>query len=524
MSSQWLGALFLIVLAGLVARIYAASASAIVNPDAAVYIQQARSICYGSWHDLGTGSLTYVTAYPALIAAVNMLAGDWIVSARAVSIIVSTLTLIVLYPLTRTFFRRDISLLLVLIYAFNPLFVTSGSDVVKDPGAWFFVVCGMLIFVRHLGASRPLPMISSSLLFMLAAWMRIEALVFLIGSGIYLLFTQKRTQWKNLVFFLSPILVMGCLGLIALSISHQSELLWARMGEIGPRIKAALNGYATLRTDLRELATNPPLGMPSEYFDQIRSITWLVGLGVIVRNAVEAYFLPFFALFVVGLFRLRPSLKEDARGGYFLLLVGLLFVHFYVFIFSCWVLEQRWLGTAIIVSFFFIGQGLRSSQNLLESRLKLSPHRSAAILAILILAVTLPKGLLPRERDKKVFLDISEVIASGRIYQSEIINILAPGSAVRWLSLYANKKVAAAPNPDEFLYDSYTNAAVGDNYDEFIRSLRCKNISYVLWAEKHWPRDGFDLLSSYKEEDLQRVGEWQHRDTGKMILFRVKHH
>ena len=520
-ASQWPGALLLVVLAGLGVRVYSASASGIVNPDAAVYIQQARAICHGSWHDLGTGSLSYVTAYPLLIAAVNMLAGDWIVSARAVSILFSTLTLIVLYPLARTFFSRDVSLLLVLIYAFNPLFVTSGSDVVKDPGAWFFVATGMLVFVKGLGAFRPSLLLGSSILFLFAAWMRVETLVFFAGSALYLLIAGGSGRWRKSFCFLAPLLVAALLGFAALILTQRSAVLWARLGEIGPRLEMSLGGYQSLREGLRALSTDPPAGMPSEYFDQARSITWLVGLGAILRNAIEAYYAPFFALFLFGLIRTRGGFRGDARARYFFLLLSLLGLLFYVFIFSSWVLEQRWLGTALLASFYFVGQGLIGIRDLLASKLQLPASRATAGLAVLIAIVSLPKTVMPREQDKSVFLEISAAMTSRRTSADEI-EILAPEHTIRWLSLYANEEVEGAPYPDEYTYNRRTRGLVADDYEAFLKNLGSHKISYVLWAEKHWPRGAFDLLSSCRKGDLEKIGEWKHPDTGQMVLFKVR--
>lgn len=522
LAPQWPGALLWIVLAALALRIWSAWQSGIVNQDAAVYIHQARALQYGEWHQLGAGSMGYLSPYPALIAVFNLVAGDWIVAARLVSITFSVLTLIVLYPLVRKFFDRDISLLLVLIYSFNPLFVSSGVDVVKDPASWFFVVAGMLAFVNGLGGVRPVWLSASGLLFLLAASMRVETLVFFVGSGLYLLIAGGAGRWRKALFFLAPLLAAVLLGLAALALTQKSAVLWARLGEVVPRLEMSLGGYQSLREGLRALAADPPAGMPSEYFDQVRSITWLVGLGAILRNAVEAYYAPFFLVFVLGLIRSRGGFRADAPARYFLVLLVLLGLLFYVFIFSFWVLEQRWLGTAILASFFFTGQGLIAIRDLSVSKLSLSASATAAAVAALIVMVALPKTVLPREQDKKVFLEISAAITSSRTSSGEI-KILAPAHTIRWLSLYANEEVEGAPYPDEYVYDRRTRGLIAEDYEAFVDNLRSRKVSYVLWAEKHWPRDTFDLLSSAKVADLVKIGEWQHRDTGKMVLFKVQH-
>ena len=513
--------LLVVVAAALMLRIWSASQCGIVNPDAAIYIHQARAMHYGEWDELGSGSVSFVTPYPALIAAANVLVGDWIIAARTVSIVFSMLTLIVLYPLVRTFFDRDISLLLLLIYAFNPLFVSSGVDVIKDPASWFFVVAGMLAFVKGTSSCRPILVLSSSVLFLFAAWMRIEALIFLLGSGIFLLLERSNCKGKSILMFLAPLLAGFLLGVAALFLTQRSEILWARLGEIGPRMEMSIGGYQSLRHGLRALSADPPPGMPPEYFDQLRSITWLVGIGVVVRNTIEAYYAPFFALFLLGLVQSRGGWRGDPRAKYFSLLLGLLAVFFYVFIFSCWVLEQRWLGTAVLASFFFVGQGLVVVRNFAVDRFRLQSARALAALAVIIAIVALPKTVLPREQDKAVFLEISAAMAPARMSANEI-EILAPAHAIRWLSLYANKDVQGAPYPDEFNYSKQAPALAADSYEAFVENLRSRKIRYVLWAENHWPKNSFDLLVSYKHSDLKKIGEWRHRDTGSMVLFEVR--
>jgi len=252
----------------------------------------------------------------------------------------------------------------------------------------------------------------------------------------------------------------------------------------------------------------------------VRSITWLVGLGAILRNAIEAYYAPFLALFVAGVIRSRGGFRGDTRARYFLLLLTLLGLLFYVFIFSAWVLEQRWLGSAVLASFFFTGQGLIGIRDFATAKLRLRPSATGAALAALIVMVALPKTILPREQDKGVFLEISAAIVSGRTSDGEV-KILAPQHTIRWLSLYANEDVEGAPYPDEYVYSRRTRGLVAENYPAFVGNLRANNVSYVLWAEKHWPANTFALTSSLGQRDLNPLGEWSHPDTGRMVLFEV---
>jgi 4-amino-4-deoxy-L-arabinose transferase-like glycosyltransferase len=513
-------AIALVLAFGLGLRIWVAWQSAIINPDAAIYIHQAQVLSSGNLKDVTSASMSYLSPYPILLAASFFLTGDWIAAARGVSILVGTLALALLYPLARLFFDRGISLLVVLVYATAPLFVHDGVLATKDSGAWFLVTLGMFLFAKNIGSPSALPFAAAGGVFVLAAWMRIDTLVFPAASILYLWLFEKERRWSKSASFLAPLVFLGAISLVAVLILQQGGSLWARLGEIAPRIELTFNGYRNLREGLRSLQLDPPNGIPAEYFDQIRSIAWLSGLGVVLRNVIEAYHIPFFALFVIGVWSSREVLWQDGRIAYFVLILVLSLGFFYFHIFSCWVLEQRWIGSAIIASFLFIGHGLLVLRSLLESRVRLSRPVALFLMAVGVLVVTLPKTIPQRDSDKRVFVQIGEKMSSVHPTGGNIL-ILAPDSTVRWLSLYANRKLGSTPYPDEFRYSKSLAEMIGSDYGAFLSNLRQNHIRFVVWTERDWPKGAFDLLSSYQPGDLQPEGEWVHSDTGKIVLFRI---
>jgi len=173
------------------------------------------------------------------------------------------------------------------------------------------------------------------------------------------------------------------------------------------------------------------------------------------------------------------------------------------------------LPTTVIVGF-----GAENLIRWLHKRFGLSNSTSVAVLCILVLAFTLPKDLKIQEADKLVYKEIGETIdrfdgGSGEI---ELITL---GDAGRWIGYYANLHVSGAPCPDKYKDWSEDESIIGGSYDDFIRSLRMRNISYIIWEEKHWPRNKFAFLKSLQPEDLTQLKEWKHRDTGRIILYRV---
>jgi len=63
---------------------------------------------------------------------------------------------------------------------------------------------------------------------------------------------------------------------------------------------------------------------------------------------------------------------------------------------------------------------------------------------------------------------------------------------------------------------------VGSSYERLMQNLRAQRIPYLLWEEKRWPDCGYTLEKSMNRRDLKMLGHWEHRDTGRMILFEVQ--
>jgi len=517
----FIGLLILIGLAGLAVRIWAAAQASIVNPDAAVYIHQARAIHFGAWVALGATAVQYLSPYPLLISVARCFSPDWIVAAKTVSIVSGTLAFLLVYPLSRFFFRSTTSLLLTLIFAFHPLFVSTSALVVKDSLALCFLAAGAWLLVRQLQGWHPVLLLGSSLLFLLAAWSRIEALLAIPATLFFLAAFGGESKWKRAGLFSIPpaILVAGLL-VLAL-VAGLGEPLWARLKEFGPRFELMVAGYQNLREGLRGLAHDPPGGIPSEYFDQIRSITWLAGAGVVLRNFLEAFHMPLVPILILGLFGLRAAVKNDPRIWYFLVLVSTWLIFLYFFIFSCWVLEQRWIAAAILFLFPVLGCGLEKIHRWCGRWVPKRERFVAPALAVLLTALTIPKSLAARDRDKAVFLEIAQTInalESG----DRPVEILASGSTIRWLSFYTNLHLPVGPSPDEFFYDRKNSRKLSANHEDFLRFLNENSINYVLWVEREWPPNAVDFPTLHNPKQMEKNGLWFHKDTGKMILYHVR--
>jgi len=507
----------LVIILGFVLRLFAYQYTYTINNDGTIYIHQARAIYYGLLSAVNSCTVGYLSPYPILIAATYPILGDWVASAKVVSIFFGTITLIPLYLLAKRFLDAKISILVTLIFALTPVFVTVSVWGVRDPLYWFFSVLGFYFFTGQIGKGNSWGLFLSSVFFILTTWTRIETILYLFVSCLCLITAKDEQKFKRLTFFLIPPLLLSLL-LLGQMIVNPSGINWHRLNDIPSRLLTSLTQYQEVRLHLEELIIHPPSGIPSGFFDNARTLVWFIALGTIMNNTVEAFFYPFFLIFIIGLIgRVTwKRVREEQSVRYFAILVASAVVVSYVYVFAYWEIESRYLVLLVLPSFIFIGFGLEKITHFLKSRFRFKKHVALSLVVLAIMVFVLPKDLKSREADKLVFKEIGETIAL-REGNSREIEVLVLGDSRRWISFYANLSFKGAPCPDK--YKDYEEI-VGNSYEQFVENLKARGIRYVVWEEKRWPRQGFDFTEFHKGKDFIRLGAWSHRDTGRIILFR----
>jgi 4-amino-4-deoxy-L-arabinose transferase-like glycosyltransferase len=506
-----------LVILGLALRLSAYLNTDIINSDGAVFITQAKAIYYGLWGSVNQCTLPYPTITTFSIAAFYSLLGDWVVAATAVSLFYGAMTMLPLYLLAECFFDRETAAAATLIYAVTPVLVDGSVDIVRDPAFWFFSVSGLYFLVRQKESSAR-DLLLSSLFLILATWTRIEAIVYIAMAVPFFFVDGKGRAFRRTMIFLMPTAVIMILAIGSQMWRHPESITWYRITEIPFRVAASLSQYNDLRGKLAELAIHPPLDIPVEFFDNIKTTLWFAGLGVIFQNAMETFFYPFVFFYAAGLKGLGNRIRRDRRTLYFVMVVPAAFLLLYVYVFIHWEMENRWLAVALFPSIIFLGWGLERVMAFFKSRFNLKKRAVLTFLCIMVLISALPKNMKARGEDKVVFRTIGETIAKIE-GNTKKIEVLGLGASVRWAPFYANVRFRGAPCPDA--YRQYADL-IGYSYDEFLGTLHEKGIQYVVWEEKKWPADRFDFLRSSYQRDFVRIGSWRHPDTGEMILFKVR--
>lgn len=506
-----------VFMVGFFLRWHAVLSTYVINPDGVLYIHQARAIFFGQLDKMTPCGTGFLSNYSVLIAGAYFIFHDWILAAQAVSLLFGSMTLIPVYLLSRRFFDSPISAGVMLIFAVIPVFVSRSADVVRGPVYWFFMAFGLYAFIRHTGKKGYIFLLLANLSFLMAGWARIEAILLLILTACYLLGFQRENRIKKVLIFLLPTILIAIFYISIKSRFNLPATTLLRSNEIILKATQPIRQYQQLRENLATLATGNRDGLTEYFLPEVRNLVWLVAIGTLLNRALEAFFYPLLLIFIIGFFRLGKQVRNDPRLFYFLLLGAggclLLLAH----ILQYWLIYYRFMAIIIYPGAVFFGFGLERIVRFITSRFHLKAAVAYSIIALLILVTTLPKNLAPRREDKQVFKQIGEYVASKEGNRKEIA-VLASMDSIRWFSFYANLDYpgAACPQP----YNNF-NIIVGDNYPGFIQRLKQRQIQYFLWEEKHWPTKQFKFFKKPYRRHFKEIGRWFHRDTGKMILFKV---
>jgi len=511
--------LFLILLLSLIIRWYNWEHTHIINPDGTLYIDQARMISHGYMAETTLADLRFLSPYPFAVAAAYPLLGDWETAARGISLLFGTLTLIPLFLLARKFLRPETALGLILIFALMPTFVVNSAEAVRDPMAWFFGACGLYLMIHQTQTKRWWAVCLAGASFVLAAWSRVEMGLFFGVSLLFLLFLEEKARFRKCLVFCLPLLAFLLLNIWISAAGQAVELNALRIDEIKTKPGGLFTGYQGVREGLSHLAQDQATG-PLRFFLQIaRSHVLLVAFGEIVSTLLKAVHYPFALLFIAAFTPLRREIGKNRCLFYLTFLAAAALGILYVHLLDQWISEARFFVFALLPASVIMGLGLDRCLSFLSRRFQLQGATALFIAAAVVMALTLPKNLKEREADKGVFKAIGALIAS-REDPGRLTPVAASDPIQRWITFYANPRYNG-PTPING-NQLRIEALVGSSYERLMQNLRAQRIPYLLWEEKRWPDCGYTLEKSMNRRDLKMLGHWEHRDTGRMILFEVQ--
>ncbi|HSO66907.1 MAG TPA: glycosyltransferase family 39 protein [Desulfatirhabdiaceae bacterium] len=512
-------ACLLILLAGVAIRLFMAMNTVIVNPDGILYIHQARSIYHGHWQDLTSCGLTFISGYPFLIAGMYAILSDWIWSARLVSVLLGSLTLIPLYGILRRFLDEIPGLLCLLMVALTPVLVSNSAEVVREPMMWCFGVTGLYLILRFLEFRKNWQPVIACVCFILASWARVEAGLLILSTIVYFLIWHKPNRIQALFWFVLPgiiavLIVMASAWGLGLSVQQSF-----RGNEIAEKCLTPMAPYESLRTELRDVARNLNASpILARFLPEVRNFIWLVALGTLINRIMEAFFYPFVIFYLAGLNRAKKRFRDDPGIIYLILVSVMGLVLLYVHTLQTWMIYYRFLGMVMFSSAVLAGFGIDRILGYLKTRFHLTPDQAMIVMILIILAAGIPKNLKPPDSDKAVFVEIGRTI-SDRHPQNEITAVATSRHTQQWISFYANPHVSigSCPGDETFQWERFPNHPL-----YFYIYSRQQQVKFVLWEERNWPDRFFPVDELVNSRFFQIIGTWHHPDTGKMILFEVK--
>lgn len=511
--------IFLIVVLGLAIRLLASQQTHIINPDGIYYIHQAKAIYYGQWQKLTSCHLSFVSIYPFLIAAAYALWHHWVFAAQGVSIFFGAATLIPVYLLLGRFFDRTVSAVTLLMFAVLPVFVVGSADVIRGPVCWFFLALGLYFFSKASETRTRCLLFFACISFLVASWARIEALLFILVSTAYLIFSPQEKRLQKGFFFTLPL--MAALFFILCGVLFLNEPLeeTLRLSEAIHKLSAPMVAYEALRVALTNLISQfSPEEITPYFLHKTRNMVWLVGLGTLVKYMIRAYFYIFFFVFLLGIQRTWRKCKT-APGVLYLSLCALFaFILLFLHVLQTWMMFDRFWAIFILPAVAPLGFGFEKAGSVLNTRLHLKKWVGFSFLCLMILACALPKDLRPRETDKMVFKEIGEFIAERGTDHPKPIRVLTSERSPNWVSFYANLHYPGAPCP---MGNVSLNDVAGKGYTTFLKTLIDEGVDYFLYEERYWPDTGFDVPQDRMNNNFKKLGEWHQPDTGRLILYRV---
>lgn len=502
-----------VLLAGFSVRMYLYYQIPLINPDGFLYIQQAKALYFGLSDQL-MSCYSYLSPYPMVVCMAYGLFGDWVTAAQSVNIFFGTLALIPFYWLLRRFFENGTAILTTLAFALLPAYALVSTDALRDPMFWFFGITGLYLFILHIEKRHPLLLLCCSLCLSVAAWARIEGILYILVSAAYLPFLKNRHKWTDLLIFLSPSLFSLAVILVIASVSGLNGFDMLNPKRILDLPLGVISQYESIRDELKTLYQPDMFSVSKYFFDRIRSLVWIIAFIALIVLIVETLLYVFFLFLVAGVVSRAHRIWTDTGLCYVAIICISAMVLLYFHTFCLWHAAARQLAVFLLPAFVFIGAGMEICQTYLTNRFRCKPATAVAILITVIMLTFVPKILRANyDRDKLIFTEIGRFIAH-REAGERAVSVCGAFERVIDVHFYANVNTRWAPCFDDGALFHRTST-------ELLQLIRSQKYDYFIWDEKGWQNGGLDPAAVNSAFGFIKIREWQSRKIGKLILYEV---
>ncbi len=492
----------------------------LINPDGITYILQAKAL-YLHESKKVLEFYAYPTNLAYLISGVFHLIGDWVLSARLVSLFFSLATTIPLYFLSRLFWARATAITITVFYVVSPLFVELSVNIIRGPEFWFFLCLGLFCFCRFLKTDQPnwRLLCFTAISFLLAGWCRIEGILPLFLAGSWLLLHQKSRKFSNIIAYFLPLILITC-GLISIM---NSDIIHALPHGFTYRVVDSINRFQWLRNALTALQESPPLGAVPSFFSEAKQFLWLLGLGVSANSILKTFGGIFFLITVFGFTKNATSYPTPVGRQPALIFLILLILSggfiIYIQILLNWCDCERFVALIYFPGLIFAGYGCNQILNRIE---RILPEKRPLIfLLILLLAISLPKTLRSSKLSRSVVFKEAGEIINKRLSPGSEIKLGATSDRILFTHFYAHLNLPSVLNP-------WLNCTVLKVAELTPETIINSGYNYLILASRDGGRQRFLKLlakTDPSENDLNKISLIWEKSTekyGKVSLFAIR--
>lgn len=486
---QNLWPLALLFLIGIALRGYVFVNTEVINKDGILYINQAKAIYQGNWELAKSCGYQFISLYHLLIPPAYKVFGDWVVAAKSVSFVFGALAVVPFYLIARQLFNSPVALLTAIAFSITPFFVANSVELIKDPIFWFFALLGIFCFIVTLTLhSKHFLLALSSFFFLIASFARLEAVIYIAGSAIFILFSGKK-RGERIFFLALPLICIAIVVFLYVLLKSSNLNLWEVYLE--PRYRHFLQIF-----------------LSNEFGATLLQKTFEF-LKLFVEKFIALIYVPFAILLAIGVWDSRANNGRRRYLSYFLLISGLSFLGVYGFYLKTEILSTRYIAGIVLPLFFFVGVGIEKIISFLSRKGKKEKNVIWAI-SLYILIFGIVPSLDAKRSDKLIYKHMGEYILALENNQKTIIAASDPR-----VMFYANLNSKEIECSTPINYAEIQSLEYPDMFARFKR----ENVRYFVWDERSW-KEKYDFLTIAKPRHFKKINEWAHKK-GRFVLFEV---
>ncbi len=507
-----------IIFIGFALRLYSYYHSYAVNSDGMLYIHQAKQFYYGRYGSL-TECYPYLNILPIFISFSYRLIGDWLVAAKVVSLFFGTATMFPLYLLLRRFQAVPVASCALLVFAVNPIFVELSNQVIRGPACWFFLTLGMFFFTLSDLKKNCFFLSLSCISYLFAGLARVEAIIFVPGTLVFLLFFCQEKKWQKIAIFLSPLFFVGVLAVSSLSLLGFDLSQWLYPRSFWDKFFLVSEKYEEIRQGLSEIGSRQSEFWGKYFFPKVRNLLWWLGIGTVLTEITRTFFEPFFLIFIFGFKGIVRRVKEDKMLVYLIVLSVGSFLLLNLHVQGHWIMRKRFVAIFLLPLFFLVGFGLENLWLYFARRFQIRKMYLILFTGLLIFAVALPKNMSENKVRKKIFQEIGEKISSVNKTNQRVKVVGALGKyEMKFINFFSNlsvedalcvRRIKVRVKPSSYKRNTISRKAI-------------KGGNYLIWDEKKWPPSSLKSIKNSTNIEFEKISEWQDARLGRIILFHIR--